>query len=500
VKTKADFQQAIRDSLSGFPDVEALYRVSDPRILQHLDAMAAMLAMSSADVEVAAAEPYEKARDATVLADAALKGIVRKAVPTKARIAAVNSNATAYTIGAGVTVLDSSGRPWRVETPLALASGATGTLEALQLKSRTIAHTVSESEPFYQIEIPDAADGQILCGISVSDAAGNVFAFAEKFTNIGPGDKVYHVEVDEYQRTFIRFGWGGVVGYQPADGEVITVELLDCFGDVLPTAASPFAFEYLYTTQDSLVAMALDAVIAPGQNAPSIKILRDLTRYPSIYDKSAVYLGEFDLLIRSAYPGLKFLSVWNEAVEESVRGASADNINALFIACVSVAGTEAMLDEPNPASPVAPHFILSADQTGTQAEIKATVALADDSYKVRLVTPVRSKITITVAATVPSSYDAATVRQQIVAALLAEYGIDTLAAKRGALNPLYQKVYALLRAQVPALQNAESDIAVSISSPPNPMRPEHWRFVDEGSLDVTVALASVVVGAWGMVS
>ena len=74
--TKADFQRAIRDSISSYPAIAPLYQSGDPRVLQHLDAMATMLAMFSAQLETAMSEPFEKTRDATVLADAAMRGIV----------------------------------------------------------------------------------------------------------------------------------------------------------------------------------------------------------------------------------------------------------------------------------------------------------------------------------------------------------------------------------------------------------------------------------------
>lgn len=37
--TKADFQRAIRDSIASYPSIAPLYQASDPRIMQHLDAM-----------------------------------------------------------------------------------------------------------------------------------------------------------------------------------------------------------------------------------------------------------------------------------------------------------------------------------------------------------------------------------------------------------------------------------------------------------------------------
>jgi len=45
--TKADFQRAIADTIDQYPTIAPLYQAGDPRIVQHLDAMATMLAMLS---------------------------------------------------------------------------------------------------------------------------------------------------------------------------------------------------------------------------------------------------------------------------------------------------------------------------------------------------------------------------------------------------------------------------------------------------------------------
>lgn len=70
--TKNDYKQKIADSISKYPAIAALFEVNDPRIMQHLDAIATMLAMQSAQIEVAQNEPFQKTRDSTVLADAAI--------------------------------------------------------------------------------------------------------------------------------------------------------------------------------------------------------------------------------------------------------------------------------------------------------------------------------------------------------------------------------------------------------------------------------------------
>lgn len=495
--TKSDFQKAISDSIAAYPAVAPLYQAGDPRILQHLDAMATMLAMLSAQVETAMSEPFEKSRDATVLADAAMRGIVRKGSAARVRIRASNKGASAFTVDSGRKLLDSSGLTYRVETSVSVPAGGEATFEAVQMRGVITRHVVATSEPFYAIPIPAADDDSRLCAISVSDGDGE-FVYRDRYVNTAPGDRVFHVEADDRQRVYVRLGFEGVVGVQPQQGAEIVVTVFYTAGEISPAYGSPFAFEYLASPAESVVDLSMDALLIPGQNPMSMSVLRDLSRYPSVYDSNAVFLGEFDFLVRRNFPTLKFLSVWNESAEERARGPSVENINTLFVACLSAEGGEADLTEDDPNSPVAPVTIADDQLTGTQRAIKAAILGADDSYRVRFVTPVRSMIRIAINARVSTSYIASDVRQKIADALLAEFGPGSAVARRGRQRPQYQRVYALLRQKVQALSDGEADLTVNIFEPTALLvRPEMWRYLDASTLSINVETANIVTPSWG---
>ena len=195
---------------------------------------------------------------------------------------------------------------------------------------------------------------------------------------------------------------------------------------------------------------------------------------------------------------MQFLSVWNEQAEERARGPNIESINTLFVACLSATGTESVLTEVNPAVPVTPEKIQEAALTDTQLAIRRTILAADDSYRVRFVTPVRSKIAMTINARVSTSYVASDVQAKIVEALLAEFGAAAAASRRGRNRPLYQRVYALLRAKVAALSGGGADLTVNMADVESlVVRPEMWRYVAADSLTVTVSTANIVTPGWG---
>ena len=490
--TKSDFQHAIADSINKYPAVAPLYLAGDPRIIQHLDAMATMLAMLSAQVETAMTEPFEKVRDSTVLADAAMRGIVRKGTPARVRLKVSNKSSEACALVSGRNLFDAAGHIYRLETSATVAAGAETTVEATQIKEVTVSHTVAGSEPFYSILVPQSDDGH-LASISVSDAQG-IYEHRERYVNTLAGDRCYHVEADHQQNVYVRFGLDGIVGVQPSTGTVINLLVGYTAGEVYPAYGSPFSFQYLQTPADSSVELTMDAMLIPGQNPVSMSILRDLARYPSVYDHNSVYLGEFDFLVRRNFPNLKFLSVWNENREESVRGPSVDNINTLFVACVAGNGSDPVVNDIDAAISVIDASQLSANQQA----IRDVILRADNSYRVKFYPTVVSHIGVTIHATVAPSYRAADVRQQIVDLILAEFGQDSAPARRGRNKPLYQRIYDMVKTRIPALSSGESDMTLSITVPDKAKnRPEVWGFVAASSLTVTVEAVSMASSVWG---
>ena len=495
--TKDDFLSALRNSVRAYPTINALYEAGDPRVIQPIAAMAMQLAMYSAQLETAQTELYEKTRSATILADAAMRGIVRKGRAARAKIKAVNSGATSYTIESGRNLVDSSGRMWRIETAATVpGNGGSATFEATQREVRTIEHTVSGSVPFYAIEIPQPEEDSYLCQIAVSDANGS-FEYRDRYINSDAGERIFHVEADDRQRVYVRFGYEDVVGIQPDDGHEITLEVSYTNGAITAEYGSPFSFEYTRTVNESSIELSMESLLSAGEDPVPMTVLRDLAKYPSVYREDAVFLGEFGFLVRRNFPSLQFLSVWNECMEEQARGASVDNINALFVACLSATGEEETLEEKGDST-VQPKEIEEDDLTETQKEIERCILRADDSYRVRFFTPVISKIKMEINATVSTSYVVSDVREKIEEAILNEYGKESAASRRGQQQPLYRQVYELLKSAVPALSDGNADLTVTIDDGKTVgVRPEMWRFVDDTSLTVNVTTTNIIQHTWG---
>ncbi|NDI85087.1 hypothetical protein [Undibacterium crateris] len=475
--TKQDFLNVIESTVAQYPSVAALYQAGDPRILQAQSAMAQMLAMLSQQMEIGMMEPFSKTRDATVLADAALKGLVPMSLPSRVRVKVSNSSSSPYQLNSGRALIDSSGNLYEVDLPVTVPPGSDGFAELVQAQTRTFDHTVSVSMPFYKVEVPASTDGKTICGIRLKDSGGTEYRYSREFTNVASGDAVFNIECDEYRKIFIVLGYDQVIGHQPKAGDVYSVLVRETSGEIQVPSGSPFSLQYSYTPQDAQIKISMDALLVAGANPMDVPTLRELCKYPAAYDSSAVFLGEFDFLIRRNVPNLRFLSVWNESVEESVRGANVSNINTLFISFL----------EP-----------IGSSRAAIQEMIRNVVIDADDSFKVAFVAPVISNVVATVNASVARVNDTESVRQSIRDVLLAEYGASSPAVRIGMSMPMYKRVYELLREKVPALQDNGADFTVNIAPIAGAQLPEQFRFMTADSLTINVTRANYNLNGWGM--
>lgn len=471
--TREDFLKAIAAEVSNQPTVAQLFQAGDPRVLAHMNAMATMLSMVSAQIDVESMEPFSKARDTTVLADATMKGILPFARPARVTLAVKNGAGVPLSVGIGRRLIGPQSRVYVAESGATIAPGATATITAKQLTTRTYSHTVVGSTPFYSVQVPPSPDAELfISGVYVS-VAGVQYPYTPEFANLAPGEPGFALETDEYRNLHAKFGWQDTFGVQPSTGTVIDFIIEETGGLSELAANAVFTFETNQLAADQLAKITLAAVILTGANPVDVSALRELAQYPSTYDASAVYLGNFDFLVRRNIAPLRFLSVWNEKIEETVRPAAFKNINRLFIA--------ALMDN------VTPEWL--------QAEISKVVLAADDSYRIEFVAPVAVEMPVTISAQVSVVYDPDDVKNKIKSALLGLYGRDSALAARGMLALSNKRMYDELRTRVVALQDSGSDFQIVVQ-PLDAAKPEDYRYLSDASITVNVTQSTYNDGLW----
>ncbi|MFJ3487114.1 hypothetical protein ACIPL1_27400 [Pseudomonas sp. NPDC090202] len=453
--TKDEFIQSAVNEIGDFPTLSRRYLIGDPLITQSIAAIAAMLADVSNQIDVNTGETYLKARDVTVLADAAVKGVIPFATPSIARITLQNNGSASVQVLVGRVLLDQAGRYWRVLTGTTVLAGDIGTIVAWQVALREVSHTVAQNKAFYTVDLAPPSVGYI------AEVSVGGYEYTPEFCNVDAGASIYHIKSDEFQTISLMFGASGIAGRQPAVGSTLALSLYDTEGEITLNVGATFTFEYS-GVGDPPVVMTLEEVTQQGAAPMDIPTMREVCDYPGIYSENAVLLSNFEHLVRKKVPQLTFLSVWNEAREESVRGGSLDNFNNLFV---------------------------SAKRDGTKddtllAQITDVLLTADDSYGVRSVPVVEVIEPLVITLSVPSTYDAESVKQAVRSLVLSNYGRTSAWAKRGSAKILKKDLYDLFRQNVPALTQRIADVSVDSIGDGSNRLPEQFRYVTPESLQV----------------
>lgn len=472
--TKEQIQQAALNALSQYPTVAQFVQAGDPRVLAQIGAQAAMLAMLAEQVDMAQFEPFLKARDGTVLADATLRGVLPLARACRVEVTLTNTDTADFFVDAGRRFIDPRGRIFEADSWVVVPAAGSATLVLSQRARRVVTHKVGASASFYRIEVEQTDEDIYLNTLEVF-RDGQQLAYSPDWCNVGPGDLAYQVETDERRKLWVCLGMDGVVGYGAKAGDQFELRIAECDGRITDLAVGDaFNFEYIYTQAEGRVKVAMAAMVEEGASPLTMPELRVIARYPSIYDHNAVYLGEFDFLLRRYLSNIRFLCVWNEQIEETVRAPSVNNINRLFVSGLVEGMTNAAFEE----------------------RVTELIGRADDSYKVQFVATVPTPVTVVVNAKVSVVHDPATVEAQIRAAILGKYGDGQPDVSKGLASPIrHQAVFRLLRDSVPALQDELSDFDLSVTLP-GTVLPEHFLHITQASLTVNVTLATFNSGTW----
>jgi hypothetical protein len=472
--TKEQFQKAALDALASFPNVAQYVKAGDPRVLAQLNAQATMLAMISAQVDVSKFEPFVKARDGTVLADAALKGILPLGRACRVTLSIENTDAQAITLEAGRRFLDAKGRIYELDAALVLAAGATGDVTATQIRRRTLTKTVAVASNFYRIPVDLSSDEMFLNTLVVYKGAQE-FSYAPDWFNVAPDQFAYQVEVDELRQMFVRFGKSTVIGYGVSQGDEFTLEITECNGRVVDlTPGGDFNLEYILEAADAGIKAVLASVEDEGAAPHTMPELRVMARYPAIYDHNAVYLGEFEFLLRRYLSGIRFLCVWNEQIEEAVRGPSVDSINTLFVS----------------------GLVKGMSYPAFQARATTLIQRADNSYRLTFVPASLQAVPVTITASIAISWDRATVESSIRALMLEYFGDGSINVSQGLGQPIKKsQINKLLREKIDALRDEKADFNVTVTLP-DPLLPEHFLHITSASLTVTVSSVEYGTSLW----
>jgi hypothetical protein len=473
--TQADFESRLVASLTDASIYER-YQAGDPLVLQQLRANAAYLKLLADEVDVATVEPFIKARDRSIIADATNKGILPVGKACQHVIEVINRSASSIMLSQGREIEDSSGgRPWRLLASITVASGQTGEVTAEQSTLREVTYTVPTTEPFHTVTLP-ITDGMVLAGLQVTDdtVPANVYQRVPRWMGSAKLDYAISVTTDSLRRILVQFGDDDRVGRTAQTGQVLTFHLTECYGAVDSARLKDAALSRILTANEQQVSVRFKSggLVRGGADPLSVSQLRLLASYPALYDENAVFLGNFDYRIRVDFMArCNYIAVWNESVQERAYGS------------VTIADINHL------------HLAVSAKNSGEQGVIEGDIGQKIGGYdslyvgRTRVHDVVERPYQLTISGRIAAVNDVDSVAAQLRGLLTGLYGRGSIAASRWLSDGFnHQEMSKLIRDNIPAFQDRISDFEVrgeDLSS--NAIKPHEWVYLTDDSITVELS-------------
>lgn len=476
--TQADFEARLIANIDDFEILER-YNAQDPIVLKFLRSLGAYLALFGQEFEISELEPFVKTRDRSVIADATNKGILPIGMPTQHILEVINRSANSITLSQGRLIEDNSGgRYWRLLQPVTVQAGSTGEVTVEQSEYREVQYTVANSETFHRVELK-LQDDLALAGLTVRDNTNQNYIQKKRWMNVAPLEYAFNLTTDSLRRIFIEFGDDDRAGRTAAANQTFTFGILETYGDVDVSRLKDASLAEVLTLDETKVSVRFKqgAVVRQGADPLNISQLKVLSTYPALYDENAVFLGNFDYLVRQKYMArCHYIAVWNENEQNRYYGVTYQDINHLHIAIVAKNNLE---------------------QASLEQEIIQYIGQLDSLYKERVrVHIVEEKpFIITLNGRLASVHDLDGVKSQIKGLLIERYGRTQLRSNRWLMNGFNtQEISTQLRKNIVAFQDNISDFSVNVPKILN--KPHEWVFVTNESITLNIERTAETGEAW----
>lgn len=475
-------QQVTLIALQEYPEIYARYTAGDPTVTAPINAMQHIMAEIGREVEVSEVEPFIKSREATILADASNKGILPIGTPFQHKVAIRNRGNSRIVLQAGRVFEDGQGRPWRLLQNADIAPGESVEVLAEQSQVRTINKTVIESIPFNQFPI-EIEEDMALVSLMIEDQDKNSYRLAVGWMNTLAGEYAFTVKTNTLREIILEFGDSARFGRTLEANTSLNIIMVETYGEIDKASLKEAMLQELNNADEGKLQINFtDAgVVRMGANPLSIEQMRVLASYPT-YDDNAVFLGNFDFLIRKKFLSrCHYINVWNEMIHEQYYGANINNINHLFVTVVPKHAAE---------------YELICD------EIKQLISKVDSLYSygnVKFLPAVERQFQIKIKAMLSPVHDPEVVKEQIKSLLVSNYGKEQLAASYNMSNGFnLQEIISLINKQITAFQDRQSDFKIDIEDlNVNKVKPDHWLYISPASITFDIQrLSGVGSGMW----
>ncbi len=466
--------ESINSNINDYPDIAELWRVGDPTVSAMLISIVEAAIYLKRDNDVNSIEPFIKSKNRTIIADAINKGILPVATPCQHQLTVENGSLSTLTLSQGRLIEDGTGRQWRLLAAVTVGAGGVKTVLTEQSTVNRVDMTVPINEPFYKVSL-STTDNAYFSAIAITNTTtGESYQHTPKFMNAGLNQPAYTLQSDNLTDINVIFGANDRAGKTVQAGETYQFMITQSYGEVDPASLRQAALSEIVINDESALNLYFKKgdMIRAGSNPLTIDQLRLLASFPAMYDRNAVFMGNFTFLVMQHFMSrFTYMAIWNETTHERYYGADLDSINHLNLAVVTKSSN-------------------ANENTQLITDISQLVARADSLLEGRIrVKAVRERpYRIEIKGRLAGVHDLDSVKTQIKELLLAGYGKGSLTAiHHNADGFNLQEIATRLRDNITAFQDRISDFTVSgedVAS--QPVKPHEWAFLNDASITINL--------------
>lgn len=366
----------------------------------------------------------------SIMAHAEDRGYIpRKALPSTGIVTIKNTGKVAVSVPVGQTFTSNYGIDYRIAIPPdTIAPGATAYADISQLSQQIILHDVTVVKPYYEILFDAALTSsisQIDVSVDLHDGAGYLsWEIARLFQNTLPTSTAYDEFFTHNGQIGVRFGNGDYGSIIPLGASVKIVLWLTAGATILQagTSIAPSGASILdITGAPASLTFIIGVMVIGGEPIETSDELRKNLFYWPLYQEQLVWQEDYEFFLKREFPEILWINVWGETEAESESGyKNLEFVNKIFVSAYA------------------------QDNIGIGTDIIAklqSVRLLNRRFQ--WVFPVVHYFTVSIVGAVSSKYATSIVRQKIITALEANYGLNSRLRKP---DVLLKEIYALVEA------------------------------------------------------
>lgn len=263
--------------------------------------------------------------------------VPRKPSPSRGKAVFTNKGGVDVLVESGTTWVSDDQLTYEVLEAVSVPAGSYAATDIAQLETVLIEHTVTETKPYYEINLEKKQSSQVSdVTIEIDEGMGSLpWTLKPRLLNTDRYSRAYDEFYTALDELSFRFGNSDHGRIPQANARVtISLKLTEGESELLPGQKLGLVGDSADPNIGMISALTQTSVVG-GRARETIEEIRRNALYYVLYDHQLVWDDDYLFHIKRRWPEAIWVNVWGEQEQEQVYGFNTDWINNIFISAYS---------------------------------------------------------------------------------------------------------------------------------------------------------------------